>query len=131
MKRETILRPPEEPDFGFRYGTEEEPDVEGWGTLPPGDSSKKGRGYYGLMRNTKGQDVSEFSIGVTIKGNNYHVPSLVPGLTRREIDEVLSGEVSESVERKATAWALKRINEGRPVFATLKEEGRFTPVDEQ
>ena len=110
-------------DLGKRYQDE-------WGTIPPFDTDIKGLGFYGLLPRKDGSEdqSSEVSIGVTIDGKNYHVPSLVPGLTEGEVAAVLSGVVTPEIERKAAAWAKDRIGRKMPVYAMPHEEGRFKPL---
>lgn len=92
------------------------------------DGSKKGRGFLGLLKTPDGKVASEYSVGVEINGKQMDVPSLVPTLTRKEVEQTLKASSEgkfppDSVIEKATAHARKRLAEGKSVFAG-KDEGR-------
>jgi hypothetical protein len=81
------------------------------------DGTPKGRGWLGELKRPDGGVSTELSIGVTIDGKETEIPSLVPGLSKNQIDAVLNGEMPDSVVDKAVAHAKKRISEGKSPFA--------------
>ena len=92
------------------------------------DGTPKGIGYYGVLKNKNGEMVSEMSIGVkSPEGKEIEIPALVPGLTKAEIEEVISGSISESVVEKAVAHASKRFSEGKSPFAQGFHESKMPP----
>jgi hypothetical protein len=94
------------------------------------DGTPKGNGYFGTLPRLDDPTYAsgELSIGVNIDGKEMEIPAMVPGLTRDEINQLLSGhDMPESVVRKAAAHARKRLAEGKPVWALPSEEGK-TPT---
>jgi len=86
-------------------------------------SRKSSRGYLGTQKNkVTGQNMTEYTIGVQIDGKEVEIPSMVPGLTDKEVDAIRSGEVLDSVAIKAKAHAEQRIAEGQsPFYQDLEE----------
>jgi hypothetical protein len=86
-------------------------------------SRKSSSGYLGPQKNKEtGQTMTEYTIGVQIDGKEVEIPSMVPGLTDKEIDAIRSGKVPNSVAVKAKAHAEKRIAEGKsPFYQDLEE----------
>lgn len=130
--------------YGYRYGTTQVPDTDSWGgTIPPNDSPIKGNGYYGILRRKDGSNErsSEISIGIEVNGNKYHVPTMVPGLTKEQLNYLLktpedqiytsNKKLMSQIEQNAANWAKKRLEAGLPVFATLPEEGSYKPGSPQ
>ena len=68
---------------------------------------------------------------VQIDGKPVDFPTLVPTLTKEEVDLMINevipnnGEVPESVMRKAIDFAQSRIKNGLSPFASPEEEGKF------
>ena len=90
---------------------------------------KKGGGYYGMgnITTSDGEDMTEYTIGMNIIGEDgkeyeIDVPSVVPGLTLSEIEDLKKYKVSPSTKKKAFAHARKRRKEARSVFAELGEK---------
>jgi hypothetical protein len=90
---------------------------------------KKGDGYYGMgnITTSEGEDMTEYTIGMNVIGEDgkeyeIDVPSVVPGLTLSEIEDLKKYKVSPSTKKKAFAHARKRRKEGRSVFAELGEK---------
>lgn len=100
-------------------------DTSKWEKRP--DGTAKGMGFLGLLKTPDGKVASEYSVGVQIGGKEMDIPTLVPTLTRPEVEQVLQGKVSDAVVRKAQAFAEQRIKEGKPVFATAAESPGSTP----
>ena len=88
----------------------------------------KGHGWLGDMPQTsgpsKGKISSELSIGVEVNGKEMEVPSMVPSLTQKEKDHLLSGGDPgdmPSIIQKATQFAEQRVNAGKSPFASGAE----------
>lgn len=97
------------------------------------DNSKKGSGYLGILKSKDGKDVTEYSVqsdAVKLNGKRIDFPTIVPTLTKSEIDLMLNDiipnnkEVPESIMQKAINHAKKRISEGKSVFAN---SGNYVP----
>ena len=82
----------------------------------------KGKGFLGLLPH-KGNKVStEISIGVPINGKEMDIPSLVPTLSKDQIQWLLDGKKpTREIVAKASDFAKKRIKEGKSVFANHKD----------
>lgn len=83
------------------------------------DGTKKGKGFLGELKMTDGSGriMTEFSVGIEIDGKETLVPSIVPTLTREEVDSLRAGgNVTPSIIRKAAAHARKRIDAGKSPF---------------
>ena len=98
------------------------------------DETQKGFGYFGAMPMEDGKhDVfGELSLTGQLDdtGKEYLYPSVVPGLTREELDSMSKGEeFTESIYKKAADFARQRLREGKPFLATQEEEGK-TPIPE-
>ena len=88
------------------------------------DGTTKGAGWLGPFRNAAGEEVTEYSVGVNIDGKEIEIPTLVPGLTKDEIRQVVTasdyGEFpNESVMMKAIAHARKMMGQGKSPFASV------------
>jgi hypothetical protein len=95
------------------------------------DGSKKGQGFLGVLKRPDGGVSTEISIGVNIDGKELEIPTLVPTLTRKEVNQLLSlkdnEKMPEAIVDKAVAFAKKRMAEGKSVFAG-GNEAPVTPV---
>jgi len=81
------------------------------------DGSKKGYGWLGVLKRPDGKISTELSIGVTMDGKQIEIPSLVPTLTKKEIDFLLEGnKPSKEIIDKAIEHAKKRISQGKSPF---------------
>ena len=99
------------------------------GMLPVGDMGKridgtdKGLGFFGAMKRPDGGISTELSIGVQIKGKEIQIPTLIPTLSKQEIDSLLSGEdPSPTIVQKAVDFANQRIAQGKSPFAQQGEQ---------
>jgi hypothetical protein len=97
-----------------------------WGNRP--DGSPKGDGFLGVLKRPDGNVSTEISIGVQIGGKETEIPTLVPSLSQKEIDHMLSGgdlkgEIGQSIVRKAVEHAKQRIAQGKSPFAQKGEYG--------
>lgn len=90
------------------------------------DGTPKGEGFFGRLPRTgsSGGDYStELSASVTIGGKNLFFPTLVPGLTREEIDHLLAGkQPTDAIYDKAIRHAQTRIAQGLSPFASPGEQ---------
>jgi hypothetical protein len=105
------------------------------------DGTKKGPGWLGGFKNSRGDDVSEYSIGVPTdelygmklpKGSILYkadtlIPTLVPTLTDEERDSVIKATVtgdklSDAVFAKAFYHAQQRIQQGKSPFTSGTEK---------
>jgi hypothetical protein len=95
------------------------------------DGTPKGQGFFGPLSVPGANSIAtEYSVGVQIGGKQMDIPSLVPTLTRAEVDQVLQAAAAgqhppEPIIKKAQAYAESRIKAGKPVFA---QAGEQTPI---
>ena len=54
------------------------------------DGSMKGSGYLGPIKNSQGQTMTEYSIGVNFDGKEMDIPTFVPTLNDREVQYLLN-----------------------------------------
>lgn len=91
------------------------------------DGSDKGFGHLGLLRRADGGVSSEISIGVEINGKEVEIPTMVPTLTRSEVETLLNSKdidpnkIPDSIVNKAVAFAQQRIAQGKSPFASPQE----------
>lgn len=97
-------------------------DSSNWGARE--DGSAKGTGFLGVLRRPDGGVSTEISVGVQINGKEVEIPTLVPTLTRKEVDTLLStpldngaSKIPDSIVNKAVAYAKQRIAAGKSPFA--------------
>jgi len=89
--------------------------------------SPKGMGYFGELKRPDGQISTELSIGVEFDGKEQEIPSLVPTLTKPEIDHLLrGGEPTEAILEKAVTHARNRLAQGKDPFAQPGEQSKPT-----
>ena len=82
------------------------------------DGSRKGMGFLGPLPHKMGGTSTELSIGVDVGGKPMEIPSLVPTLSKDEIDHLLSGaEPTDAIVQKAVEHAIMRMKAGQSVFA--------------
>ena len=90
------------------------------------DGTEKGSGFLGELKRPDGGVSTEISIGVTIDGKNVEIPSIVPGLSKSQIDVLLNLGENEKPPKDvvdiAAAHAKKRISEGKSPFAQDGEQ---------
>ncbi len=110
-------------------GGKENPDY-GYGKRP--DGTNKGKGYLGELKRDDGGVMTEYSVGANINGKEIDIPTLVPTLTNDEVNTILNTKEGEfppkAIINKAVDYATSRVKAGKPVFATVEEEGSFKPV---
>jgi hypothetical protein len=99
------------------------------------DGTPKSTGFLGVLKNVDGKDMTELSMGVEIDGKEVLIPSIVPTLTKEEINYLVHGGSPlqrESIQKKAVEHARKRIKYGQSPFAGESEESKLTfkkPID--
>ena len=86
------------------------------------DGSLKGGGFLGSLKTPDVRTATEYSVGVNINGKDIDVPSLVPTLTRAEVQQTLAAAANgkfppQSVIDKAAEFAKQRMMSGLSVFA--------------
>lgn len=89
------------------------------------DGTTKGDGYFGALRmnDGSGKVATELGIGVEIDGKEMEIPSLVPTLSKQEVDYLLTGAApTREIIQKASAHAERRIREGKSVWASPGEK---------
>lgn len=97
-----------------------EPDL-GYGTRE--DGTQKGKGFLGELKTPDGKVMTEYSVGVEINGKEVSMPTLVPTLTKPEIDYLVKGgKPTEAIIDKAVKHAKKRIAEGKSPFYGQADE---------
>lgn len=93
----------------------------GYGTRP--DGTFKGPGFLGVLKRPDGDISTELSIGIEMNGEEVEMPTLVPTLTKEEVDHLLNGgEPTEAIIDKAVDHAEKRIKEGKSPFYGADDE---------
>lgn len=88
------------------------------------DGTPKGLGYYGELPgigSNKGYVITENSIGVNLDGVEQEIPTIIPGLTEKELKLILSGGINESIIDKSVEHAKRRISKGMSPFAGPKD----------
>jgi len=94
------------------------------------DGSPKGSGFMGTNKRPNDEkQSSEISIGVNINDKEMLIPSMVPTLTKKQFDVLLSlpeGTVPpRDIIEAATKFARDRMSKGLPPFALPDEEGKY------
>ncbi len=94
-----------------------------------GDGTRKGPGFLGTLQRPDGQISTELSIGVGFDGVETEIPSLVPTLTKAEVDHLLAGgEMTDAITDKAVAHARLRMSQGKSPFAQANDDRPVTPA---
>ena len=108
-------------------------DRSTWAKRP--DGSTKGTGFLGVLKRPDGGVSTEISVGLPINGKEMDVPTMVPGLTKSEINWLLktpvdrvAKELPDSIRQKAIAHAKARIAAGKSPF---KQDNEVTSFDQQ
>jgi hypothetical protein len=96
------------------------PKTIDWGMRA--NKSKKGPGFLGTWGRPNGGISTELSVGVTLDGKEMEIPTMVPTLSRDEIDYLLSGaKPTREIIDKAVEHAKKRMKEGKSPFKEWDE----------
>ena len=89
------------------------------------DGTKKGKGYFGLLKRPDGNVSTELSIGVDFGKGETEIPLLVPTLNKKQIDLLLNLPDGEQPPKEivdlAVEHAKKRLKEGKSPFADESE----------
>lgn len=105
--------------FNIAVGTESgNRQFKDYGYGNRADGTPKGRGFLGELKRPDGNVSTEISVGVQINGKETDIPTLVPTLTKDEIQSLLNGDKpSDAIVQKAVDHAKMRISQGKSVFA--------------
>lgn len=88
------------------------------------DGSRKGRGFFGPISTPDGRDATELSYSDPGSGQRSLAPLLVPGMSRQQIDHLISGGApTDEIYSIANRHAAGRSSP----FANIREEGQ-TPL---
>lgn len=102
------------------------------------DGSEKGMGWLGLRRRPDGNVSSEISSGIQVNGKEMDVPLMVPGLTKPELDYLMTNDpdleknpdffkkMPRSILQKAQNFAKRRIEQGKSPFRQPDEAEQYT-----
>ena len=91
---------------------------------PRADGTMKGNGYFGPLKMPDGRVATEIGVGVNFDGKEVEVPSLVPTLTRQEVDYLVGGgKPTPEIVKKAADHAVQRMKAGKSPFAQEGEQG--------
>lgn len=94
------------------------------------DGTNKGLGFLGKIEMNDGSVMTEMSIGVKIDGKETLIPSIVPTLSKEEIDHLAKGgKVTDAIVKKAVTHAKSRMKDGLSPFATKEEEMKNEPKE--
>lgn len=85
------------------------------------DGTRKGPGYLGEVKGKNGP-MTEWSVGVNMDGRQRDIPSMVPGLSEKEMKTIKGEGMSDDIVRKAIAHARSREDAALPVFADKYDE---------
>ena len=89
------------------------------------DGTAKGSGYFGELKRPDGDISTELTIGVNINGKEMEIPTLVPTLSEKQKDWLLTHPANEKlpddIEKAAVAHARQRLKEGLSVFHDTPE----------
>ena len=89
------------------------------------DGTPKGKGWLGELQHISGNPASEISIGVNIGGKETLIPTIVPNLTKTEIDYMMNSPVGpelfktpmgRQIRDKAAKFAMERMRQGLSPF---------------
>lgn len=117
------------------YQAVSNPDRSTWDKRA--DGSTKGMGWLGLLKRPDGNVSSEISVGVDMGGKEQEIPLMVPGLTKPEIDYLMTNEPNQeknpgflknmpsSIMAKAQAFANQRMQQGLSPF---RQDGEEAPA---
>lgn len=102
----------------------------GYGQRP--DGSHKGPGFLGELKRPDGGISTELSVGVNIDGKERDIPLIVPTLSKKQLDALLSVPDGvapwdaikdyNAIEQKAIEHAQQRIQEGKSPFYGADDE---------
>jgi len=80
----------------------------------------KSNGWMGKHKTVSGKDMTEFSMGFNIQGEEMDIPLLVPGLTKKELNFLLTEPAGQDIPKeiidKAISHAFGQLKKGDSVF---------------
>lgn len=89
------------------------------------DGTPKGDGFFGPLKRPDGKVSTEISVGVDFGQGEMEIPTLVPTLTRQEVQTLLTlrqgQQMPKEILDKAVAHAQQRIEAGQSPFAAPGE----------
>jgi hypothetical protein len=104
---------------------QEPEELSGYGNRS--DGTPKGKGFLGELKRPDGKVSTELSIGVNFDGKETEIPSLVPTLTKPEIDHLLNGgQPTKQIIDKAVEHARSRMSQGKSPFKEQADD--FSPA---
>ena len=81
------------------------------------DGTVKGPGFLGPLDTPDGKVMTEYSIGVEFDGKETEIPTVVPTLSKEEVEHLrTTGEVTDAIRDKAIAHANQRVSAGKSPF---------------
>lgn len=87
------------------------------------DGTPKGSGFFGELKRPDGKISTELSVGINFGKGEMEIPLLVPGLTKSEVNHLLSGkEPTGAILDKAVGHARSRLENGLSPFAGQDEQ---------
>ena len=87
------------------------------------DGTTKGKGFFGPLTTKDGQVMTELGTGVNFDGRETEIPTLVPTLTKQELQSLLQGnDPTDAIIQKAVDHAKMRLNQGLSPFAYPGEQ---------
>jgi hypothetical protein len=102
------------------------------------DGTLKDVGYLGQLKTPSGKIVTEYSVGVPVMGKQMDIPTIVPGLSKQEVDYIIqkaeSGlpigkdSLGNAIVKKATIHAEQRIKKGLSPFYSSVMDKKSVPV---
>jgi hypothetical protein len=98
------------------------------GMTRPDGSKKSNRGYLGQIKRDDGGVMTEFSIGVEIGGQEVLIPSLVPTLSKEQIETLRTLPEGQPIPReiivKAVDHARPLLQQGKSPFYQDKKKNK-------
>lgn len=96
------------------------------------DGSQKSSGYFGELTNKHGDVMTEFTVGVNIDGQEMDIPTLVPTLSKQELDTLRNlddgAPIPDPIVQAAIDHAMYRRSVGKSVFADKKDKAQAKAV---
>lgn len=81
------------------------------------DGTPKGSGFLGVLKRPDGGVSTEISVGVNLDGKEIEIPTLVPTLSKEEVDYLLGGgKPTKTIIDKAVSHAISRMKNGLSPF---------------
>ena len=81
------------------------------------DGTPKGKGWLGPLKMKDGGTMTEYSMGIELGGKEFLIPSIVPTLSKEEIDHLLEGgDITPTIFKKAVDHARPFILKGESPF---------------